>query len=42
MKKKVILELKVNSGKIKELMNFLENNLENVRSFKGCSQVKVY
>ena len=42
MKKKVILEFKVNSEKIKELMNFLENNLENVRSFKGCSLVKVY
>jgi len=42
MNKKVILEFKVKSKKIKELMSFLEKNLENVRNFEGCSQVKVY
>lgn len=42
MEKKVILEFKVNSSRVKELMTFLENNLENARNFEGCLQVKVY
>ncbi|WP_408031623.1 putative quinol monooxygenase [Tenacibaculum xiamenense] len=42
MDKKVILEFKVKSEKVKKLMDFLEKNLENVRTFEGCSQVKVY
>jgi quinol monooxygenase YgiN len=42
MTKKVILEFKVEKNKVKPLMVFLNKNLENVRSFDGCSQVEVY
>ncbi|MDC1161883.1 antibiotic biosynthesis monooxygenase [Tenacibaculum sp.] len=42
MKKKVILEFKVKTEKVNELIIFLENNLENVRNFEGCSQLQVY
>jgi len=42
MAKKVVLEFKVKKDKVTSLMEFLDDNLANVRSFAGCSQVKVY
>jgi quinol monooxygenase YgiN len=42
MAKKVILEFEVKKNKVKSLMDFLDKNLANVRSFDGCSQVEVY
>jgi quinol monooxygenase YgiN len=42
MAKKVLLEFKVNNDKVKPLMDFLNKNLANVRSFDGCSQVDVF
>lgn len=39
---KVILTLKVKSETKKEFIEFLHENVPNVRTFEGCSRVKLY
>lgn len=39
---KVILTLSVKAETKKEFMEFLDKNVPNVRSFEGCTQVKLY
>jgi quinol monooxygenase YgiN len=39
---KVILTLTVKSETIKEFIEFLHENVPNVRAFEGCSSVKLY
>ncbi|WP_200822874.1 putative quinol monooxygenase [Aquimarina sp. AU58] len=38
---KVILKSKVKNSMVNNLMNFLEENLPNVRGFNGCLSVKI-
>ncbi|PCJ19248.1 MAG: antibiotic biosynthesis monooxygenase [Gammaproteobacteria bacterium] len=37
----VLLESKIKSGQADQAIAFIQQNLDNVRSFDGCSQVKV-
>jgi len=39
---KVVLNLEVEQTTASEYIQFLKQNLPNVRSFKGCESVKVY
>jgi quinol monooxygenase YgiN len=42
MIKKVIIESTIKAGVLKRLLSFLEDNLPNVRGFKGCLSVTVF